>query len=172
MKVNRGLCRVLIVGLMFASEQLHAGYDEVEDQSNPLGCKDVGYQYDLRVLELMPEAVHQRDSLYFMFNKLNVPLNLYQMPEKDSTISLYLNSKLLPGQWSVLSTGENYLKFICTVDNGQPYGKVVDCADSIKVCEFANVKYGLNNHGNLWIVKNNSKNGALRDVNHYGIIAR
>lgn len=148
--------------------------EKVEDeQKNPLGCRDVGYQFDMRVLKLLPEAAGERNSLYFIFNKQDKPINLYQMRQKDSTRSMYLNHVIRPKQWAVLSTNEKRLKYICTVDDAKlSYGKIVDCEQSIKVCEYANVKFGLNNRGNLWIVKSNNRSGAVREVVHYGIIPR
>jgi hypothetical protein len=144
--------------------------DKDEEQRNPIGCQDLGYQYELKVLELIPDAAGERNSIYFVLNTRSEAVSLYNMRGSDSTISMFLNNIIQPKQWGVLATNEKYLKYICTIDNGKPYGKVVDCADSVRVCEFVNVRFGLNNRGNFWLVKSNSRNGAVSDVVHYGII--
>lgn len=145
---------------------------EKEDRS-PLGCKDVGYKYDLKTLLLLPEEAGARQSLYFIFNALNQNINLYQMRKADSSRTLYLNHIIKPRQWSVLSTSEKEVKFICTLDDAKmTYGKVVDCSQSLKVCEYARVKYGMNNSGNFWVVNSNTSGGAVNEVLHYGIIPR
>ncbi len=146
---------------------------ENKEEKNPLGCKNVGYRFKLKVLNLLPEEVGEKQSLYFIYNKTPNNVTLYQMRKHDSTRSLYLNHTIKAKQWAVLSTSESILKYICTIpDQKSTYGKVVDCAHVIHVCEYARVKYGLNNKGNFWVVDSNSRNGAVQDVLHYGIIPR
>ncbi len=95
------------------------------------------------------------------------------MRKEDSTRTLYLNHVIRPRQWAVLSTSEKELKYICTVDDPKlTYGQVIDCSQSIKVCEYARVKYGMNNKGNFWVVNSNTSGGAVREVLNYGIIPR
>ena len=165
-----GFCSAIAL-LLSASMGIAYADEEKEDGKNPLGCRDVGYQFNLKVLELLPEQSGDRQSLYFMFNNLDQAINLYQMRKEDSTRSMYLNHVIRPHQWAVLSTSEKKVQYICTVDNAKlSHGKIIDCAQSIKVCEYARVRYGMNNKGNYWLVSSNSKNGAVRDVVHYGII--
>ena len=77
-----------------------------------------------------------------------------------------------PGRWAVLSSTES-MNYICTKHDGKSsHGEVIDCAQSLKVCEYARVKYGMNNRGNYWLVHSNSRGGAVRAVIHYGIIPR
>ena len=133
----------------------------------------MGYKFDLKVLKLYPEEAGARQSLYFIFNNLPKDISLYQMLKKDSTRSMYLNHIIHARQWAVLSTSEKELNYICTVDDAKSsYGKIVDCAESVKVCEYARVKYGMNNEGNYWLVSSNTSGGAVNEVLHYGIIPR
>ena len=162
----------VILGTLFAATTI--GYAaEKRDDKPPLGCRDVGYKFELKILDLLPEEAGERQSLYFIFNALPQSINLYQMLKDDSTRSMYLNHVIHSRQWGVLSTSEKELKYICTVDDAkQSYGKIVDCAESLKVCEYARVKYGMNNKGNYWVVNSNTSGGAVNDVLHYGIIPR
>ncbi len=153
---------------------MNIGYAaEKRDDKSPLGCRDVGYKFELKTLDLLPEEAGERQSLYFIFNALPQSVNLYQMLKDDSTRSMYLNHVIRARQWAVLSTSEKELKYICTVDDAKlSYGKIVDCAESLKVCEYARVKYGMNNKGNYWLVNSNTSGGAVNEVLHYGIIPR
>lgn len=172
--MNNQLKSLLWVGAFLVSQTplLYAERIEPEDK-NPLGCKDVGYQYTLQTLDIFPAAVGEKQSLYFVFNALSQPVNLYQMREKDSPEAISLNHTIPPKQWAALSIDANKIKFACTVDDKKhTYGRIIDCANSLKVCEFARVKYGLNNRGNFWMVKGSGKNDAVRAVNYYGVIAR
>lgn len=142
-----------------------------DEQRSPIGCRDVGYEFDLRILKLYPEAAGMQQSLYFMFNKSNDPIALYQMLSEESSRSVPLNHTINGRQWGILSVGEKEVKYICTQPTQEShYGKIIDCASRLKVCEFDNVKYGLNNRGNFWIANDSSRNGAVMDVVHYGII--
>ena len=162
----------LLLALLMATT--HLGWAaENKDDKPPLGCRNVGYKFELKILDLLPEDAGEKQSLYFVFNSLPQSVNLYQMLKDDSTRSLYLNHTVRSREWAVLSTSEKELKFICTVDDAkQSYGKVVDCSESIKVCEYARVKYGMNNEGNYWLVNSNTSGGAVNEVLHYGIIPR
>jgi hypothetical protein len=145
---------------------------EKEDNRFPLGCRAMGYQHDLMVLKLQPEVSGvERQTMYFLFNDSTKPLNLFQVRNSETVYDVFMNHSINPKQWAVLSLSEPQVKFICTINDPKTkYGKIVDCAQTLKVCEFNRVVFGLNNRGNFWIVKNNTRNGALRDVVRYGII--
>ena len=165
-------CAAFIFVLLMTTVGAHAAIDKSPGKS-PLGCKDVGYTFKLKVLELLPAEAGEKQSLYFIYNALQQPISLYQMLKDESTRSMHLNHVIHGQQWAVLSTSEEKLKYICTVpDPKLTYGKIIDCAESLKVCEYARVKYGLNNKGNYWLVGSNTSGGAVNEVLHYGIIPR
>ncbi|HCA89302.1 MAG: endopeptidase IV [Legionellaceae bacterium] len=142
-----------------------------DDYKNPLGCRDTGYEFNLNSLELLAKSQGVTQSMYFLHNLSAHKLTLYQMKGEESSRGTYLNHQIGVGEWAVLSTTEPHMKFICTVpDSTRAYGKIVRCADNIHVCEYTNVKYGLNNKGNYWLVNSSTKNGAIREVVRYGII--
>jgi len=142
-----------------------------EDNRNPIGCMDNGYEFDLDTLRLVSNAVGAKQALYFLHNTSTTNITLYQMRGEESSRSMYLNHVINAGQWAVLSTSEKKMKYICAIPSAKsPYGKIVDCSQSLRVCEYNNVRYGLNNQGNYWLVNSNSRNGAVNAVVHYGII--
>ncbi len=144
---------------------------EKEEARFPIGCRPVGYKESLKVLSLFPGKEGALQSLYFFFNKSPQTVSLYQMRDEDSQYTTRYNHSIGGRQWAALATGEPLVKFICTAGDGKTsYGKIIDCADTIKVCEYVNVKFGLNNKGNYWIVDGTTRNGAVNEVVHYGII--
>jgi hypothetical protein len=137
----------------------------------PIGCRPVGFEQSLKVVTLYPGKEGALQSMYFVYNKLSEPISLYQMRDKDSEYSLRMNHTVKGSSWAVLATGEPKVKFICALGDGKKeYGKIVDCGETVKICEYVNVKFGLNNKGNFWIVDSNTRNGAVSEVVHYGII--
>lgn len=137
----------------------------------PIGCKPVGFKQNLKVLTLLPGKEGALQSMYFIYNKMPQTVSLYQMHDHESLYSLWLNHSILAQSWAVLATGEKELKFICTKGDGKKaYGEILDCGEAVKVCEYVNVKFGLNNKGNFWIVNSSTRNGAVSGVVHYGII--
>lgn len=142
-----------------------------DEMRYPIGCRPVGYKQSLRIVTLFPGKEGARQTMYFFYNKLHQSLSLYQMRDEDSAMSTRYNHTIRGSSWAVLATGEPTVKFICSLGDGKSgYGKIVDCAESIKVCEYVHVKFGLNNKGNYWIVDSSSRNGAVSQVVHYGII--
>lgn len=145
--------------------------EEKEDTRNPIGCRDIGYTFDLKTLTLLPYDDGTGNSLYFIRNKLTKPVTLFQMRDEDSARSVYFNHKIDGNYWSVLASSEKKMKYICTVEEGKsPFGKIVDCGESLQVCEYNHVKFGLNNRGNYWLANSRTKNDAVRAVVRYGII--
>lgn len=145
---------------------------EAEDK-NPLGCRDMGYQFTLKTLDLVPHMEEGVPSLFFIFNKTTKPVQLSQMRRANDAEAMSINHVIPPKQWAVLATDHRLVKYACSVADGRtPYGAIQDCAETLKVCDFARVKYGMNNRGNFWMVSGNNKNGALREVTYYGVIAR
>lgn len=167
------LCGLLITPLQAAKQKtINADQKEKKDNDRfPIGCRPVGFEQSLKVLTLYPGKEGALQSMYFFFNKLPETVSLYQMNDKYSAYSTRFNHSIKGSSWAVLATGEPLVKFICSLGDGKEgYGKIVDCGDTIKVCEYVNVKFGLNNKGNFWIVDSNSRNGAVSEVVHYGII--
>ena len=137
----------------------------------PIGCKPVGFTQHLKVLALFPGKEGALQSMYFIYNKLPQTISLYQMRDKDSEYSTRNNHSIKGNSWAVLAVGEPLVQFICSLGDGKKeYGPILDCAQTVKVCEYVNVKFGLNNKGNYWIVDSNTRNGAVNEVVHYGII--
>ncbi len=144
-----------------------------QEDKNPLGCRNSGYRFVLKTLDLVPHEEEGIPSMYFMFNQTNKPVQLSQMRTPDDSDVMNINHVIPPKQWAVLAMDHRFVKYACSVADGKStYGQLLDCEQSLKVCNFARVKYGLNNRGNFWMVSGNSKNGALRDVTYYGVIAR
>ena len=170
MKIIRKFVLVVISIVIGINLGWAASVEKDNDNRNPVGCRDVGYQFELETLHLLPQEAGPQQSMYFIFNKLNQSVNLYQMRDTDGR-TLYLNHSINQHQWGVFSTGEKELKFICTVNDPKfHFGRIVDCAESLRVCEFTHVIYGMNNRGNYWLVNSYGRNAAVNAVIHYGII--
>lgn len=166
------ICSWLSSPLQAANKKTSASTVDSEKETRyPIGCRSVGYMENLKVLSLFPGKEGALQSMYFFYNKLPQTVSLYQMRDKDSEYSTRYNHSIKGNSWAVLAVGEPHVKFICSLGDGKKdYGQILDCADTIKVCEYVNVKFGLNNKGNYWIVDSNTRNGAVNEVVHYGII--
>lgn len=162
---------LVLLGLTLLSFINQVAFAKEDETTNPLGCQNVGYRFKLKTLHLLPGEHGPKQTMYFIYNFGNAPVALYQMRSEDSSRSLYINHTIPPHRWSVLAANENIIRFICSIPTSKSeYGNVIDCAHSLKVCQNTGVRFGLNNKGNFWIVRDNSKNEALRQVVHYGII--
>jgi hypothetical protein len=161
-----------------SAEELEGQY--ADPAKYPLGCRNTGHDYVLNIMRLNhlsdPNEIGQEEggqALYFVYNSTKQPLYLNQMLRDDSTRSTYLNHMILPQQWAVLATNQKELRYICSVNAGKSkYGQVVNCQNSLKVCEYVRVKFGLNNRGNFWIGESTNRGTAVGNVVRYGIIPR
>lgn len=144
---------------------------EKDDNRNPTGCLDTGYKFDMHTMKLLTKSSGASQSLYFIFNKSPQVVNLFQMRKEESSRSMFLNHAIGGNQWAVLATSETPMDYICTTPKaGTPYGNIIDCSRNLRICEYVNVKFGLNNKGNFWLVNSSSRNSAVMGVVRYGII--
>ncbi len=166
------VCAVLSHPLYSAATPSNkAAVVDEKDARYPIGCKPVGYEEYLKIIKLYPGKESALQSMYFFYNNLPQTISLYQMREKDSEYSARYNHSIKGNSWAVLAVGEPLVKFTCTLGDGKKeYGQILDCAQTVKICEYVNVKFGMNNKGNYWIVDSNTRNGAVNEVVHYGII--
>ena len=129
----------------------------------PRGCLQEGFTFHHRALTLLPAKAGSQDSVYFMYNKSNRPINLYQLKGANEHMGLNINNQIKPHQWGVYSSDEDQVRFACSVPSTKyKKGELVDCQERISLCEFTKVKYGLNNRGNYWMASSTSKSGAIR----------
>jgi len=140
----------------------------------PPNCNKVGYEYKFKQLVLYPEKAGHTLSMYFMFNKSDWPVTLYQTRGDEDAYSSHLINTIQPKRWAALSLDTSHMKFICTKGDGRKhYGRITDCEELLKVCEYDNVLFGVNNRGNYWAVTSSSRNTAVRTVvRKHGILLR
>lgn len=173
-KITKTLCgslSLLAIGSLLTLSAANAAKPEANEGRLPTGCKPVGFKQSLKVLSLLPGEQGAVQSMYFIFNKLPQSVNLYEMRDKESEFTARLTHSINGNSWAVLAASEPEIKFACALGDGKSgYGKIVDCAETVTVCEYVNVKFGMNNKGNFWIVNSNTRNGAIHEVVRYGII--
>ncbi len=137
----------------------------------PKGCKHEGYKFKHKMLHLHPREKGNADSVYFILNTSKESINIFQMKDVDSYHGVYTTNQIRPKQWAVYSSDEEKVKFVCTVSSPYYfYGKVVDCKDKLKLCEYTNVKYGVNNRGNYWMAYSTTRNAALKKAHYIGVL--
>jgi hypothetical protein len=143
-------------------------------ETMPNGCYDEGYAFKHKMLTLYPKKEGNRDSVYFIYNQSNHTINLFHAKKTQTHHGVNINNDIKAHRWAVYSSDEEKVRFICTSPSRKyEHGEINDCGEVLKVCEFSNVKFGLNNRGNYWMVDSTSKNTALRKVNReHGVLLR
>jgi hypothetical protein len=159
------MTRFAIVMALLLPIQLCAAADD--GSRNPLGCKDLGYNINMGVLEILPDVPGDGQALYFLFNKSANVVKFHHVLGDNSPYNAFLNHAIKPRSWSALALDVKEMRFLCSIN-----GEVVNCEDYLNVCQYARSKFGLNNRGNYWIVESSPRNAAVSAVIHYGIIPR
>lgn len=157
-----------------ASRYMSPSEKAKREKTMPKGCRQVGFSYKYKQLMLYPEKAGRGLSMYFMYNKTDVPVRLYQTRGDEDAYFSHLINTIRPGQWAALSVDDKFMKFICTkAQSNHSYGRITDCQELLNVCEWDNVLFGVNNRGNYWAVTSSSRSGAMRRVNRtHGILLR
>ena len=71
--------KTLLLSLFFiASGHLYAASEDKEDERNPQGCENTGYEFNLNTLKLLPQEAGVTQSMYFLKNTANQKLTLFQ----------------------------------------------------------------------------------------------
>lgn len=146
---------------------LQAYADADEESRRPYACKNVGYRFFMNTLELQPRSEGDKESLYFFYNQSDEPLLLYHLLGQKAYTQTFLNQQLAPKQWAALILGEKKVRFLCAQGDDR---HIVSCPSNLTVCEFAKTRFGINNRGHFWLVIAASKEQAIRQVEHYGIV--
>jgi hypothetical protein len=157
----------LIMGSILFSQEILA------IEKFPFGCRPVGFSFKYHVLMLSPQSDGGSQSLYLVHNKSPKLVQLYQMRTSEEPYNIHINNEIRSNQWSALATDEKLSKFICTIPKRDSrYGEITDCGSLLELCEYTNVKFSINNHGNYWAVESEPLNEVIRQVIDQGILLR
>lgn len=155
-------CLALLISIAANAEKLF-----------PNGCTSDGFSFSHYTLNLHLDAAGQTHSIYFMYNKSNHTVRLYQMRNDSDGYVMNLNNEIHPFEWGVFAINDHDTKFICTrYDRDYNYGKIIDCEDVFRICEYPNVKFAANNYGNYWAVQSKSRSSAIRSVVRQGVLLK
>lgn len=168
--INIGILIFAILSIIFPTQLFAAA---TKEPLFPGGCRPAGFVFKHKVLRLLPNAAGNSQSLFFIHNKTMSSVKLYQMRTGDEPFIMHLNNTIRPNQWGVFASDEKVANFICTKPNHKSkYGNIIDCSKALELCEYTNVKFSINNHGNYWAVRSNAKYPARRQVINQGVLLR
>lgn len=157
---------LLIFHLTFANDQCAK-----EKSCFPVGCKATGYKFDFYNLVFNPSTRKYPQTIYFITNISNRPVYMLQVHDGSEPYIIYMNGLINPNTWSVLSVGEEKVKFICTNYNKDKRDhRVISCKDALRVCEFSRSRFGTNHRGTYWLAMNQVRDAAVRIARFHGIL--
>lgn len=178
--MKRIIITVIIFSIMLFSLGFAAKKASVKDptkepvQAYPTGCSPIGFKFSNGVLVLAPvhKAEAQQQVIYFIQNKSKQDILFTDQRDSNLPYIMHNNNSLKSNLWAVFAA-DSKTKFICSkTDKAQTVQSILDCEDLVKVCEYANVKFALNNRGNYWATSNMSMSEAIREIVHQGILLK
>lgn len=107
-KVLKYTVSMLIASIGFIS------YGNGADSVFPGGCIPTGFSFKYYVLHLHPNKAGNSQFMYFIHNKSNKAVTLYQMRTGDEAYIMHLNNRISPNRWGAYAAKEKEVKFICT----------------------------------------------------------
>lgn len=137
----------------------------------PVGCKQMGYKFDLYNVIFTPSTIRYPQTIYFIHNVSNKTVYMLQNNEGPKPYVLHINGKISPNKWSVLAVSEPKLKYLCVNYNEQKNDlTVINCQKIIEICEFPRSRFGTNHRGTYWLVFNKSRKGSVNTARYHGVL--
>lgn len=163
---------VALLNLSFAAKTTAA--KTTPQKPYPTGCKQVGYGFANGVLVLTPyhKNIDQKQVIYFIQNISKQEIVFSDQRDGNTPYIMHNDNTLKPDQWGVYAADVT-TKFMCSnKDKTQTLQSIVDCENTVKVCEYANVKFAPNNRGNYWATTDMSMSGAVTEIIHQGVLLK
>lgn len=138
----------------------------------PVGCKQMGYKFDLYNVIFEPSTKKYSQTIYFIRNKsLNMVIHLLQANDGSEPYIIHIDGNIYPNKWSVLAVSEHKIKYICTSYNKRydDY-RVLNCQDVLDICEFPRARFGTNHRGTYWLTLNQSRRSATNIARFHGVL--
>jgi hypothetical protein len=137
----------------------------------PVGCKPIGYKFDLYNVIFTPSTKKYLQTVYFIRNKSNRTIQLLQANDGSDPYIINIDGNIKPYRWSVLSVSENKIKYICTnYDKRKNKHRVISCQNALQICEFPHTRFGTNHRGTYWLTLNKSRRSAINATRFHGIL--
>jgi len=137
----------------------------------PVGCKQMGYKFDLYNVIFTPSTRQYPQTIYFIHNISNKTIYMLQSTDGDNPFIIHINGKIAPNRWSVLAISEPKLKYICTNYNKRKNDlSVINCQKMLDICEFPRARFGTNHRGTYWLLFNRSRRSAVNVARYHGVL--
>lgn len=139
----------------------------------PHGCRKIGYSFRDQLLVLQPDETNTKpQTLYFIKNTSHrdIFLTIEKLPEQIFLPSF--RNEIRANQWGAFATDERVMHFRCTTAPRHGEEETIDCADTLALCQYNNVKFADHNHGNYWVVNSDSLRNTIRTSIRKGILLR
>ncbi|MDQ2994471.1 MAG: hypothetical protein M3R00_05945 [Pseudomonadota bacterium] len=167
-------CILLLASFICCAAPMQEDDKDVrETQRFPSGCYQKGYSFNYNVLQFDVGEKDIMQSMYFVHNLSKQTVNLYQMRTGEEPFVVHINNSITAKRWAVFATDEKLSRFICTIpSNKSTYGKIINCGDVLDVCQYSNVVFAPNGHGNYWAVTNLGMRAAQSSVIQQGTLLK
>ena len=137
----------------------------------PIGCKPMGYKFDLYNVIFRPSNKMYSQTVYFILNKSNMIIHLLQVSNGNELYLVHIDGNIYPNKWSVLAASETEIKYICTQYNEyKDDHRVLNCQKVLDICEFPRARFGTNHRGTYWLTLNQSLISALKVARFHGVL--
>lgn len=164
------LFTAIIIGLMI-NPALANNNNHKKTIRFPIGCKKMGYRFDLYNVLFTASNQRKSQTVYFIHNISQKPVQLLQSVTGNEPYTLYINGKINPNRWSVFAVSGRNLKYTCTHYNqSRKQHRVINCRHVLEICEFPKTRFGTNHRGTYWLAFNQSRKSAVDLARFHGIL--
>lgn len=136
----------------------------------PVGCKKVGYKFDLFNVIFKPSFEKRSQAIYFIHNISGRQIYLHEAGADDGPYIMHLNGTIDTAHWSVFALSKKTMKFNCAYfDRSKKMHEVTSCKNALAICQFPRAKFGPNQHGTYWVLYNATRKEAMGITKEHGV---
>ena len=158
---------VFLLGLTVSHDALAA---KRKPRRFPNGCRQLGFQFEGRLLTLVParEELPNPQTLYFLHNTSGRSIHIKAEKSTDQPFTPSYENYIGVNRWAAFAMDLKTVAFTCNTGRGE----VINCGDTLELCQYNNVKFSDSNGGNYWVVKSLPRYGAIHKAINIGILLR
>lgn len=133
----------------------------------PRGCEVTGYGFSQPFLVLNEKG---QQAFYLLQNRTSYTIELeHYETHKEVFMSPSLATQVAANHWAAFASDVDNFYFKCYRKINNETRTLIDCRDTLEVCQYPRAKFALSNMGNYWVSTDKPLSQVITDASRKGI---
>lgn len=138
----------------------------------PHGCRQKGFEFQDGLLLLNSEQADNTQTFFLIHNKTEYKVELKVDKSPNDKFTPSHQNTIRPYQWGAFAMSDPSVNFACYLSSSYHGHYRIDCANSVELCQYNNVKFASHNGGTFWVVSSKSLQSTIRHAIKIGIFLK